>query len=31
MLIHAIEAEDPEAVRESLEQMYQQHQKKVFP
>lgn len=31
MLIHAIEAEDPEAVRDSLEHMYQRYQKKVFP
>lgn len=31
MLIHSIEAEDPEAVRDSLEQMYQRYQKKVFP
>lgn len=31
MLIHAIEAEDPDAVRASLEHMYQRYQKKVFP
>jgi len=31
MLIHSIEAEDPDAVRESLEHMYQKYQKKVFP
>lgn len=31
MLIHAIEAEDPDAVRDSLEHMYQKYQKKVFP
>lgn len=31
MLIHSIEAEDPDAVRDSLEQMYQRYQKKVFP
>lgn len=31
MLIHAIEAEDPDAVRDSLEHMYQRYQKKVFP
>lgn len=31
MLIHSIEAEDPDAVRDSLEHMYQRYQKKVFP
>lgn len=31
MLIHAIEAEDPDAVRDYLEHMYQRYQKKVFP
>ncbi len=31
MLIHAIEAGDPDEVRDSLEQMYQRYQKKVFP
>ena len=31
MLIHAIEAEDPDAVRDSLEYMYQRYQKRVFP
>lgn len=31
MLIHSIEAGDPDAVRESLEDMYQRYQKKVFP
>lgn len=31
MLIHSIEAGDPGAVRDSLEEMYQRYQKKVFP
>lgn len=31
MLIHSIEAGDPDAVRSSLEKMYQRYQKKVFP
>lgn len=31
MLIHAVDAADPEAVRESQEKLYQRYQKKVFP
>lgn len=31
MLIHAMDAADPEAVRESQEKLYQRYQKKVFP
>lgn len=31
MLIHSIEAENPDEVRDSLEHMYQRYQRKVFP
>lgn len=31
MLVHALDASDPEAVRESQEKLYQHYQKKVFP
>jgi multisubunit Na+/H+ antiporter MnhE subunit len=31
MLIHAIDASDPDVVREALQHMYRRYQSKVFP